>query len=549
MKKIYYLFALLLLSVFSAKAVTTITTPVYPLSTAGYSYYYFQSSPIAPCAITFVVNNTNSYPITIQKVGYSSYNSDAHSLYYSASSLTGACGNIPSSSSWIQAANLPTATYYFPTIAPDFFSCCVTIPANTQYRFAVVSATSVLFGSNVLPAPNAFGSSGVYLDCSNCYYGAASICASTGYGYFGSITFSTCEAPGILPASGVTSSAANFSWSPVAGATGYEYAIDQSPTYTSGTLTPTVGTTYNATGLNSSTAYYLHVRNVCSSTDKSCFVDIPATTLPPCTMPVNFSLTSLSPTSADFSWDPVVTAISYNYMVDQQTGTPSVTGSTNTLNNTGSVTGLTEGTTYYVHIRTNCDNQETDWSLDSFTTPIPCRAPVIRTDYINTDQAVAYWDAVPTATAYEYAVTKSSTPPALGTKIESRSILMSALLDGVTYYVHVRSMCMSQGIEGLSPWATTTFKTFPLSVNAINNEGLSLEVYPNPAQNVLNVKLMGTLQHNAVINLTDISGRVLKQMTLNRNEMTMDISSIAPGIYQLQYKDDVNSKVIKVVKQ
>ena len=94
-----------------------------------------------------------------------------------------------------------------------------------------------------------------------------------------------------------------------------------------------------------------------------------------------------------------------------------------------------------------------------------------------------------------------------------------------------------------------SFKTFPLGVNTINGEGLGLEVYPNPAQNVLNLKMLGAIQQNATVSLTDISGRVLKHMQLDKNEMTIDIANIAPGIYQLQYKDDVNSKTIKVVKQ
>ncbi len=548
MKKTYLLLVLLCLSVFGAKAVTTISTPVYP-ATGGYSYYYFQSSPIAACAITFIVNNTNSYPITIQKVGYSSYNPDAHSLWYSSSSLSGATGNITTSGAWIQAASLTSTSSYFPTIKDDFFTCCVTIPANTQYRFAVVSATNVLFGSQALYSATALGSGGVYLDCSSSMYGAATNCASSGYGYFGSITFTTCEAPGSLLPTNVTNSSADFSWTAVTGSTGYEYALDQNPKYTTGATTTISGTTYSASNLNASTTYYLHVRNICSSTDKSCWIDIPVTTKPPCSVPSNVTINSLTPNLVDFSWDPVVTALSYDYVVDQQSGTPSATGATNTLNSNGNAAPLNEGEQYFIHIRSVCDGQQSDWSLDSFRTPIPCRAPQVKTDYINATEAVAYWNEVRSATAYEFAVTKTSTPPALGTLIDKRSLLMPALLDGVQYYVHVRSHCESEGVIGISPWSSVGFKTFPLGVNTINEEGLGLEVYPNPAQNVLNLRLLGTIQNNATIILTDISGRMLKQMQLTQNEMTMDISGIAPGVYQLRYKDDVNSKTIKVVKE
>ena len=544
MKKTYFLLVLLCLSVLGVNAQTTITSSSSSFP-SGYTYGY--STVNQPVAVTFNVINTNSYDIYITKVGYAIYAGYGWAkLYHSSTSITGNGG--VTTPTWTQDAEKPgNSSTWSSTIDDNFFNnMCVMIPANTTYRFCMVMEYNITLG---IGSPSPTTTNGVTLDCGDANatrWGHATNLSGTGYGFIGSITFTSCTAPSGLNVSNLKSASADLSWAASTG-TGYEYSLTTSPN--PGTPIPTTSNSVNVSGLMPATLYYLNVRKTCSSTDKSCWTMSSFTTLPPCTVPANFTINTLTPTSVDFQWDPVVTAINYDYVVDQQNGTPSATGATNTITNTGTAAPLLEGETYYVHIRTNCSGEQTDWSLDSFTTPIPCRAPVVHIDYINTDQAVAYWDAVRTAISYDYAITKSSSPPALGTEIEAKSVLMSALLDGVNYYIHIRSNCVSEGIVGTSPWATTSFKTFPLGVNTINGEGLGLEVYPNPAQNVLNLKMLGAIQQNATVSLTDISGRVLKHMQLDKNEMTIDIANIAPGIYQLQYKDDVNSKTIKVVKQ
>lgn len=544
MKKTYIFLVLLCLSVVGVHAQTTITSSSSSFP-SGYTYGY--STVNQPVAVTFNVINTNAYDIYITKVGYAIYAGYGWAkLYHSSTSITGNGG--VSTPTWTQdAEKLGNSSTWSSSIDDNFFTnMCVMIPANTTYRFCMVMEYNITLG---IGSPTPTTTNGVTLDCGDVNatrWGHATNLSGTGYGFIGSITFTDCAPPSGLNVTNVKSTSADLAWASSTG-TGYEYSLTMSPT--PGTPTATTTNSVSVSSLMPATLYYLNVRKTCGTSDKSCWTMTSFTTLPPCTVPANFTINNLTPTSVDFSWDPVVTAINYDYVVDQQSGTPSATGATNTLNNTGAAAPLIEGETYYVHIRTNCSGEQTDWSLDSFTTPIPCRAPVVHNEYIDVDQAVAYWDDVPTATAYEYAITKSATPPSLGTKIEKKSVLMTALLDGVTYYFHVRSQCMSQGIEGLSPWTTSSFKTFPLGVNTINGEGLGMEVYPNPAQNILNLKMLGALQTHATVSLTDISGRVLKQLPLDKNEMTIDISNIAPGIYQLHYKDDVNSKTIKVVKQ
>ena len=272
--------------------------------------------------------------------------------------------------------------------------------------------------------------------------------------------------------------------------------------------------------------------------------------MPPCNTPSNFQVTSITPTTADFSWAPLASANSWDYIVDQSNTDPtSSTGVINTITNNASVTGLTENTLYYVHIRSNCTGEVSGWSLDSFLTPIPCRAPVIHTDYISTNEAVAFWEEIPTAYIYEYAVTKSSSPPSIGTKYLANSIHLPALNDGVKYYVHVRSYCNSIGIEGISPWATASFTTFPLNVVNAGNDRFNITAYPNPVTDILNVSFTGmNVSEQSKLQLTDISGKVLLEAAIQKNAASINMERMSPGIYLLRYTDELNNKIIKVEK-
>ncbi|RZJ27243.1 MAG: fibronectin type III domain-containing protein, partial [Flavobacterium sp.] len=92
--------------------------------------------------------------------------------------------------------------------------------------------------------------------------------ADWNYGFcFSSPTIQSvgCESPSALAVAGITSSAANVSWAPIAGIQGFEYVLDNSAA-TPATGIATTATSYSATGLNASTLYYFHIRTNCGGT-------------------------------------------------------------------------------------------------------------------------------------------------------------------------------------------------------------------------------------------------------------------------------------------
>ncbi len=374
-----------------------------------------------------------------------------------------------------------------------------------------------------------------------------------------------CVPPMTLTASNVTPVSATLSWAPgnTTSPVGYEYAITTSPTPPGPIgaptgVTATTNTSVIENGLAPSTTYYLHVRQDCGPPDgwsgfsTKMFIT-PA--IPPCKAPTGIKITNLATTSATVNWNAADNSASYDYMIDQDRNDPaSSTGLTNTIITSANITGLAPGEVYYIHLRNDCTGFLTTtnysaWALDSFETPVPCVAPTLKVDYINSDQAVVYWDPVRSATEYEYAITKSAASPAIGTVIDKTSLLLNALNDGVTYYVHVRNNCNSLNILDTSPWSTISFKTFPLNVQDVNNMPFAITVYPNPVNDVLTLDIKGKLNTNTTALIVDITGKVLINTIINNRTTDIDVSALPAGNYILKYSDGSHDQVIKVTKQ
>ena len=74
-----------------------------------------------------------------------------------------------------------------------------------------------------------------------------------------------------------------------------------------------------------------------------------------------------------------------------------------------------------------------------------------------------------------------------------------------------------------------------------------LSVYPNPANELLNINVYGFIQSNDVMLITDLSGKELHRIKpSNRNQL--DISGLSSGTYLINYLGN-NNKTIKFTKQ
>ena len=116
----------------------------------------------------------------------------------------------------------------------------------------------------------------------------------------------------------------------------------------------------------------------------------------------------------------------------------------------------------------------------------------------------------------------------------------------VTVYIHRKS--------GTTTCDTTIIKT----VTVINTSGIApqgnstmLEVYPNPATDILHVKVKLDKQQKTIIKLNSVDGKVLMQELLPATatvEKTYDVSGLAKGLYiiSIETKESVIRKQIIV---
>ncbi len=79
-----------------------------------------------------------------------------------------------------------------------------------------------------------------------------------------------------------------------------------------------------------------------------------------------------------------------------------------------------------------------------------------------------------------------------------------------------------------------------------NEEALVIQVYPNPASDQLNIESSELISQ---IEISDLSGRIILQQEAGNKKVTIDISSLKVGVYNVVVKNSNHSFVKKVVKR
>jgi hypothetical protein len=81
----------------------------------------------------------------------------------------------------------------------------------------------------------------------------------------------------------------------------------------------------------------------------------------------------------------------------------------------------------------------------------------------------------------------------------------------------------------------------------LNNETVS--VYPNPASNMINVKMNTTLINNATLELYDATGKLIAQQKVSNEYSFININYLANGIYTVRVITDNEQTIKRIVKQ
>lgn len=333
-----------------------------------------------------------------------------------------------------------------------------------------------------------------------------------------------------LQAIDVTSSQATLAWTaPIGGSGNYEYAV------TTSIVPPATGTTtsnnsFTATGLTNNVTYYAHVRTVCTAVSQSEWTTVLFLTT--CTAP-SFPLLTIntSPTGVtEIKWNKVFGAEGYEYLISTDMNPPA-TGTATT--DTGvTIQRINAVTKYYIHVRSNCGaGAFSGWTTKTFTTA--CFMPAVQVVTVS-GNAKATWNMVSSALKYEYALTNYAAKPLSGTYTADTSYAVNDLKQGSPQYMHVRTVCTNGAV---SEWNTVHF----------NIQGIA--AYPNPVNDVLQIRLNGVPNSGGLILISDAMGRVVNKVSVNNNLLTVDTRGWARGIYLVRYNDGQNRYTVKIFKQ
>jgi hypothetical protein len=361
-----------------------------------------------------------------------------------------------------------------------------------------------------------------------------------------------CFAPGGIAISGVNMHGGNITWNSTSAGnvSGYEYVVSNSATPPS-SGTPTTDTFYTATGLTANTQYYVHVRTHCGNlANYSPWITDSFATPATCIIytPSNVQIANVTPHTAQISWQDYPGIYGYEYFIDNSASSPTFAGAAVSYNII-TPQNLYSGTNYYLHLRIRCDTfNYSPWLNVPFNTPAICSAPTTASVTNVTSTTASFsWSPVSSAQSYEYDVSTSATPNPSGFYTSNSNVSVNALQPSTNYYFHVRALCSSNDV---SEWKSTAFNTFATSVVTVaGNEDFSLNVYPNPAKDVLNIEVKGSMKGKGTVMLLDLSGKLIDQIQLSSDKGQLNLSNVANGLYLLRYRDNENTETMRIQKQ
>jgi subtilase family serine protease len=176
----------------------------------------------------------------------------------------------------------------------------------------------------------------------------------------------SCTPPSGITVSNITNSTADLSWEAFSGATGYEVYVVGKGVYS------TTSTNFTATGLPSGTSTEWAVRTNCGGTFTSWVWGQDFTTTGEvCNPPSGLTVSNITNSTADLSWDAFSGASGYEvYVVGKDVYS--------TTSNSFTATGLPSGTSTEWAVRTNCGGAFTSWVWGEITTTGEICNPPIR---------------------------------------------------------------------------------------------------------------------------------------------------------------------------
>lgn len=499
-----------------------------------------------------VTNSSGPFSVTAPNTAVSWAGNSSQAITWSVANTTAApvsCANVKISISTDGGATFSTLA----ASTPNDGSEVVTIP-NTPTTTARIKVEAV---------------GNIFFDISNTNFTITS--------------GSSCASPAGLTASAITTTSATVGWTAVSGAVSYDvdYKPNSSATWINA-ATGTTATSLGLTGLTSGTLYDYRIRTNCTSGSSS-YSAAQFTTISTviCNAPTGLSSSAVTTTGATVSWTAVSGALNYNVDYKPNSSATWINAVTGTTSTSVNLSGLTSATLYDWRVRTNCSGSNSTYAAAQFTTlPTTGCANTLDTSTNGTISGAATIPFNTDVTGlispsgdidhYKFVITTSGTITitlrtlpgdydlkllnSAGTQIaisqagSTSNESISRTVSAGTYYAQV------YGYNGAN--STTTCYTLRVQLGTasrgadlITSDVQKVHVFPNPANNVVNISLPG-VKGKSDVSMFDVNGRVVLRREVSMVNTQLDISALPAGVYIMRIKNGVREvSMTKIIKQ
>ena len=443
-------------------------------------------------------------------------------------------------------------------------------PASSSTWTTVTGLTSTSYVLSGLTAGTAY------------QFQVMTVCGSGSSSYASPITFTTsapatCAVPTGLSTSNITTSSATLNWAAVSGAVSYsvQWKLASASTWT--TITGVTGTSRSLTGLNNATAYQFRVSTVCSAASSAYSSASNFTTSTPatCAVPTGLSTSSVTTSSATLNWTAVSGAVSYSVqwkLASASTWT-TITGVTGT---SSSLTGLNSATAYQFQVSTVCSAASSaNSSTVNFTTstastcsdnyePNNSRnsAYGVASNITLTGRISSWYDQdwfrfSNSSGASNIRVTLTGLPANYSiTLYRGSSSVASSNVSGtgnetITFNTSTVSTNYTVLVRGVN-WAYNSTACYTLSISTsgsgfmpeglpqpdedvtIEAEGEEISVFPNPANELVNIRIPAS-EETTYVEVYDGVGRSVASFNHPAGEaettLVLPVADRSPGVY------------------
>ena len=563
----------------ASSSITSSSAAISWVAVSGATSYLIQYKTSTAAAYTSISSSTNSISLTGLSVS-TSYTFQVQTVCSNTlSSAFSSVGAFTTTAS--TACAVPTGILTSGITSSGVVISWAAVSGVTGYKVQYKTNSATTF-TTLTSTSNTINLTGLVAGTTYNYQ-VQTVCSSTlssswsSLANFNTSAIATCSTPTGILVSGITASAATITWAAVTGAASYSVQYKTNAAAAFITLNST-SNSVNLSGLNASTAYTYQVQTICSNglssalSTSSTFTTSVATT---CATPTGAAVSGITTNSATINWTAVSGAQSYK--LQYKAGTAALFTVVTCTTNTYMITGLTAGTSYSYQVQTVCSSSLLSpmTSVATFTTianstctdtyesnETQSTAKAITTGAsitakIGTSTDIDWFSILNTSAAKNIQVVLSNLPYDYDLYLynSAGTLLSSSLSAGTTsetvkynngsvgtYYVKVIGYNSAFSASSCySLIANISNVAFRMSAPEVLKMESNYSIFPNPAQNEVNVDF--TLSSNKTVELRvyDITGKLVIANTfegvegLNKN--VIDISNLNKGIYMLECND------------